>query len=122
MDKLSTAGKWMYLVPFAIFGLNHFMAADMMSSMVPAWLPGGSLWVYLTGAATLAAVVAVAMNKKAKLALALSGVMLVLYALLVHVPTMMSEDPMMKTMGMVSMMKDIMLAGAAWWAIPRVAD
>lgn len=60
-------GRILFAVPFLIFGLFHFTGADNMAGMVPSWLPGGVLWVYLTGVGLVAAPIAVLTGKKAVL-------------------------------------------------------
>ena len=37
----TTIARIIFAIPFLIFGLNHFMKADMMAGMVPSFLPGG---------------------------------------------------------------------------------
>ena len=48
-----------YAIPFAIFGLMHFMKGGDMAGMVPSFIPGGIFWVYLVGVALIAAAVAI---------------------------------------------------------------
>jgi hypothetical protein len=47
MGSLTNLGKYLFLVPFLMFGINHFTKADMMSGMVPSFIPGGAIWVYV---------------------------------------------------------------------------
>lgn len=103
----TTVAKYVFLAPFAIFGLFHFMGADKMAGMVPAWLPGGVAWVYLTGACLIAGPAAVIVGKHAKLACLLMAAMLGGFVLLVHLPSMGSNE-----MAMVGILKDLGLAGA----------
>jgi len=49
MTLLPTAGRFLYALPMAVFGIMHFMNGSAMSGMVP--IPGGVFWVYVTGAA-----------------------------------------------------------------------
>ncbi len=111
MKILESFGKFMYLIPLAIFGLFHFMNAEAMSGMVPSFLPAKVVWVYLTGLALIAAVAAVIMGKKAKLALQLLGLMLLLFAILLWLPGAIGGDQSATTM----FLKDVALAGAAWY-------
>lgn len=111
MKILPTLGKYMYLIPLAIFGLFHFMNAEAMAGMVPSFLPAKVVWVYLTGAALIAAVAAVIMGKKAELALQLLGLMLLLFALLLWLPGAIGGDQTATSM----FLKDFALAGAAWF-------
>ncbi|HUN23739.1 MAG TPA: hypothetical protein PK299_11465 [Anaerolineales bacterium] len=106
-----TFGRYLYSVPIAIFGLLHFLGSGQMAGMVPSWLPGGVLWVYLTGIALIAAAVAILIGKMGRLACQLLGILLIIFALTVHLPNMLSgADPM--ALGQV--LKDLALAGGAW--------
>lgn len=111
MSSITKLGKWLFLVPFVVFGLFHFMNGDKMTGMVPAWLPGGVIWVYLTGAAQWAFVASVILGKYDKLAAVLLAVMLVLFVLLIHLGGMSNPDLAQASMG--NLLKDIGLAGGA---------
>ena len=85
------------LFGFAViaFGLAHFIYLKETAALVPAWLPAHVAWAYLTGAAFLAAGVAVLVNRYASLATALVTVEIGLFTLLVWVPVIAagSRDP-----------------------------
>ena len=46
MNNLINVGRILFALPFAVFGLMHFMAGGDMAGMVPSWGPGGGFWVY----------------------------------------------------------------------------
>ena len=106
---MKTAGKFIYIIPLALFGLMHFANAQQMASMVPSWLPGATFWVYFTGLGLIAAAVALIINKKVTLAMTLLGVELLSFALLIHLPAIIGGDQM----AVASLLKDVSLAGAA---------
>ncbi|MDQ7039544.1 MAG: DoxX family protein [Rhodothermus sp.] len=109
--KFSTlkVGRILYGLTFIIFGVTHFINASMLSGMVP--IPGGVFWVYLTGLAMLAAAVAILTGKQARLACQLLGIMLFIFVLTIHLPTMINQGIMA---GLQSFLKDTALGGAAW--------
>jgi uncharacterized membrane protein len=111
MDIITKQAKYIFALPFAVFGLLHFMMADNMAGLVPAYVPGGVIWVYLTGAALLAASVAIMINKEAKLASFLLGVLMLVFALTIHLAAVIGGDQM----AMSSFLKDTALAGAAFF-------
>lgn len=113
MNVVNSLGRFLFGIPMAIFGIFHFVNAESMAGMVPSWMPGGTIWVYLTGAALILAAVAIMIQKKDRLAAQLLGLMLLLFALLVHLPGLGAEDETAKTMSMIMAMKDIALAGGA---------
>ena len=98
----------LFAVPMAMFGLFHFMNAEAMAEMAPF---GGTIMVYITGVALLAAGVSIIIKKKAALATLLLGVFLILTATLVHVKSLMGGDEM----AMSSILKDVALAGASFF-------
>lgn len=108
---MKKAGKFIYIIPIAVFGIFHFINASAMTAMVPSWLPGAIFWVYLVGLALLAAAVSVIINKQAPLALMLLGVMLIIFVLTMHLPAVIGGNEM--SMG--QLLKDTALAGAAFY-------
>jgi uncharacterized membrane protein YphA (DoxX/SURF4 family) len=119
MNGFLSLGRWLFMLPFAIFGLFHFMNANGMAGMVPSYLPGGVLWVYLTGAALVAATVSMAIGKYDKLAATLLAVFLLILVVLIHLPGAMAGDSTSMSM----MLKDIIMAGAAMmYATDRAQD
>jgi uncharacterized membrane protein len=114
MNKIiEIAGRALWSLPFFMFGMGHFQNAQGMAGMVPSYIPGGIFWVYLTGAAMIAAVVAINIRKQDKLAALLAALLLVVIAVTVHMPGMGAEDQNMKMMAFMGFFKDLGLAGGA---------
>lgn len=112
MDKvLGLVGRILYSVPFVLFGLGHLMNAGQMAGMVPAYIPGGVVWVYVTGAAMILAAVAIITGIQARLACFGLVLMLFIFILTIHLPGMM--NPQMKMMAMMGLFKDTGLMGGA---------
>jgi len=92
MEVLTTAvARALYGLPFVVFGLFHFMKGSEMGGYVPAWVPGGVFWVYFTGAAMLAAGIAIIAKKYAYWAGLGLALLLLLYNLTIHLPGMGDE-------------------------------
>jgi len=117
MNKLDVIGKYLFALPFAVFGLMHFMAANDMAGLVPSAIPGGVIWVYFTGACLVAAAVAIMLGKMAQLAATLLGVLLLVFVLSIHLPAVMGGDQM----AMTTILKDLALAGAAFYYASKQA-
>jgi uncharacterized membrane protein len=107
-------GRVLFALPLAVFGLFHFLNGGQMAGMVPSYFPGGVIWVYLTGAALIAAAVSIIMNKMNKLSGLLLGIMLVIFALTIHLPGGQASMP--------SLLKDLALAGAAFYFSSTAKD
>lgn len=108
---LNIAGRVLFVIPFLAFGIRHLMYAGDMGGMVP--IPGGAIWVYVTGAAMILASVAALTGIQGRLAMMLLALLLVIFAFSIHLPGMMGSDPMIKMGSTVSFYKDLGLAGGA---------
>lgn len=104
----TTVARFLFAIPFAVFGFMHFAAAQQMAGLVP--IPGGVFWVYLTGAAHILAAISIIIQKKAKLGALLLGIMLLIFALSIHLPALLGGDQ--NSMG--QLLKDLSLAGGAF--------
>ncbi len=107
MKSITGLGKYLFAVPMLIFGVFHFMGANDMAGMVP--LPGGVFWVYLTGAALIAAAISIFIGKLDKLAAVLLALMLLIFVFTIHLGGAMSGDQS----AVAGFLKDLALAGGA---------
>lgn len=101
----------MILIPLIGFGVKHLKDGADLASMVPLFIPGGIFWIYLTGLAMLLAVVSAFVGKWDKLAFFLAGVMILIFALTIHLRGVMDGgNPRV----LFDLLKDIGLAGGCW--------
>jgi putative oxidoreductase len=111
MNAILSAGRYLLIVPALIFGVFHLMSANDMAGMVP--IPGGAIWVYITGICMIAAAVSIIIGKYDKLAAALLGLLILIFALSIHLPGVISTGG--EDMGaMSSLLKDLGLVGGSW--------
>jgi uncharacterized membrane protein len=97
----------LYALIMGFFGVSHFLNADNMSAMVPESLPAdGTIWVYITGVALLAAALAILINRFKTLACYLLAVMLLIFVFTLHLQPAMNGNP-------ANLLKDAGLAMAA---------
>ena len=80
------AASVLYGLALVPCGLAHLVYAKETGDMVPAWLPGHTMWAWLTGVAYLAAAAAVLLRVLARHAASLSALMMGLFTLLIWVP------------------------------------
>jgi uncharacterized membrane protein len=72
---------------FMIFsGIQHFLFGQFVALLVPRWIPGPYFWAYFAGVALIAGGVGLMVPKTARLAATLSGVMIFLWFVLLHIP------------------------------------
>jgi uncharacterized membrane protein YphA (DoxX/SURF4 family) len=73
-----------------VFGAVHWMYVGAIAGMIPDWMPGRALWPWVTGAANIAAGLALVSGVLARPASALVGVMFASWILLVHTPRLLA--------------------------------
>ena len=95
-----------------VFGLSHIVYADFTSQMVPAWLPERLFFAYFTGAAHIAAGLAILSGVFARLAARMLALMCASFVLLIHIPGVIGApaDRMQWTMLAVA----LSITGGAW--------
>jgi uncharacterized membrane protein len=111
-----------YALVIAFFGINHFIVGTGMQKMVPTFLPGGIVWVYITGACLIAAAISFLVDKQVRLAGFLLCLFLLLIVLTVHLPAVLeAPDTAARRFPMTNLIKDTGLAAAALLVAARHA-
>ena len=87
----TTFARFLYGLPFVVFGVLHFTKADQMQGIVPSFFPFRVFWVYLTGVALIAAGVSIITRIQARLASLLLAFMLLIFIVLIHIPGLMGS-------------------------------
>jgi uncharacterized membrane protein YphA (DoxX/SURF4 family) len=68
-------------------GIQHFLFAPFVKTLVPAWIPPDqSFWTYFAAVALIAGGAGLMVPRTTRLAAALSGLMIFLWVLLLHIP------------------------------------
>jgi uncharacterized membrane protein YphA (DoxX/SURF4 family) len=85
-EVLGRAGLYLFAFSMLIFGVQHFMYAPYIATLIPAWMPAHLFLTYFTGAAFIAAAIAIATGIQARLGAGLLGLMFLLWTVLLHAP------------------------------------
>jgi len=90
LDKILPFGRLFFAIPMGVFGTEHFTATTFIVRLVPRWIPLHTFWVYLVGVALIAAALSIILEKHARLAATLLGCMLLLFVVLLHIPSIVA--------------------------------
>jgi uncharacterized membrane protein len=113
----------LFAVIMAVFGLHHFSDPENLAIIVPSFLPGSRIWVYLVGSALILAAIAFVLNKQVKLAGYLLALLLVIFVLTIHLRGyLQSGDKEMQSISFINMLKDLGLAACALLIASMPAD
>jgi uncharacterized membrane protein len=86
LEKLIALGLTFEAAALATFGTEHQFLARFIMQGVPAWMPARLFWAYFVGVALIAAALSLALNRCVKWSALLTGIMILLFVLTIHVP------------------------------------
>lgn len=86
LDKFFAMGRYLFALALVVFGVQHFLYAGFIATIVPGWIPWKLFWAYFVGVAFFAAALSIATGKIAKLASTLLGIMFLAWVVILHIP------------------------------------
>lgn len=104
-------GPLLFAVPLALFGMQHFALHDVVVNGVPSWMPAHMFWVWLVGAALIAASLSIMTGRVARLAALLVGIMLFLFVVMIYIPNAASNPG--DRFAFALLFRDLALSGGA---------
>jgi len=104
-------------IPIAFFGVEHFLHPEFapgvpLIKLTPVWIPAHLLWGYLTGAVFVVTGLSLVVNREARLAATLLGLMILLLVLVIYVPIVVT-NPSDIGNGLNSLVDTLLLSGSA---------
>jgi uncharacterized membrane protein len=85
-ETASRFAPWALGAFLAYCGMTHFPYAKYVASLIPPWIPAHMFWTYFAAIALIAGGIGVLVPRTARLAATLSGIMLLSWVFLVHIP------------------------------------
>lgn len=113
MRHISTIGRILYAVPFAVFGLNHFLFVNFYIGSVSSFIPLGPYTIILTGIFLILASLSILFNKYIKISTILLAALLLIFILTIHIPGLFDPDPVKWQMALIELLKDTSLMGGS---------
>jgi uncharacterized membrane protein len=86
LDWLIKSGPCLFAISSIVFGVDHFMFAKFVASLIPPWIPWHLFWAYFTGVVFIATGVGIAIRWLGRFLASMLGLMFLLWFLLLHVP------------------------------------
>jgi uncharacterized membrane protein YphA (DoxX/SURF4 family) len=84
-------GRFLFASLLVVVGVQHFLYARFVATLVPAWIPWHLFWAYFVGVAFFAAAVSIVARKYLGLGAGLLGLMFFLWVILVHSPRVIAS-------------------------------
>lgn len=111
MKNITTIGRILFALPFAVFGINHFLMMDFYMGMLTSFIPKTGFIMILTGLMLIAASISIITKKFVKLSTISLAFLLFIFIITIHIPHLINGFN--STMTLITMLKDISLLGGS---------
>ncbi|RFM29036.1 hypothetical protein [Deminuibacter soli] len=82
---------WLFAAAMLIFGVQHYMYATFIATLIPAWIPAKMFWSYLVMVAFFAAAISLFIRVQSRVAALLLSIMFLLWFVLLHIPRVAAQ-------------------------------
>jgi uncharacterized membrane protein len=83
-----------FAICIAAFGVRNFLKAGAIDTIVPDYMPGGVVWVYITGVCLILAAIAIILNNSlTRPACYLLALLLLVFVVTLHVKPALDGNP-----------------------------
>jgi uncharacterized membrane protein len=86
LQGLVWTGRILLALFFIIAGIQHFQYDKFVGDLIPDYIPAHQFWTYFAAIALLAGGIGILINRTVYLAALLSGIMVFLWFILLHIP------------------------------------
>ena len=111
MKNLTTAGRVLFALPFALFGINHFIMMDYYVGMLTSFIPLGGYTIILTGLIMIAVSISIITRRYIRLSTLILAGLLLIFILTIHLPHLFNVTE--KAPVLIALLKDISLMGGS---------
>lgn len=82
-----------YLFAFCLiaFGIQHFMYAEFIQTLIPDWIPGKTVWSYIVRFGFLLAALSLMINRQVRLGMLLLGILFLTWVVVLHAPRALAK-------------------------------
>lgn len=111
MKNLTNLGRILFALPFAVFGINHFLMMDYYVGMLTSFIPLGAYTIILTGLVLIAVSISILTKKFVRQSTLILAALLLIFILTIHIPHLFKgeETPTI----LIALLKDISLMGGS---------
>jgi putative oxidoreductase len=114
MKKITTAGRILFALPFAIFGINHFVMMDYYTGMLTSFIPLGAYTIILTGILMILTSISIMTKKYIMQSTVILASLLFLFIITIHIPHLINSPDINATrITLIALLKDISLMGGS---------
>jgi uncharacterized membrane protein len=90
-SKLIVTARYIFLLALIVFGVQHYMYLNFITTLIPAWLPAHLFWAWLVMIVFFATALSLLIQKLAKLSALLLAIMFLLWVIILHLPRVVAS-------------------------------
>jgi uncharacterized membrane protein len=113
-SKLIPYGKIFFSTTLIVFGIDHFLYTETVAALVPDWISGHIFWTYFAGVALIGSGVAIILNIQRRLISLLTGIMIFIWFLILHIPRAFAHPEIAKGNEVTSVFEALAFSGIAF--------
>ena len=114
LERLALFGRFFFGVMLLVFGIDHFLYAKGVATLVPNWIPFSLFWTYFAGVALIGAGVSIITRFQIRLAAILTGIMIFTWFLVLHIPRAVAMPQDLNGNEVTSVMQSLAFSGVAF--------
>jgi len=111
MKNITTIGRILFALPFAVFGINHFLMMDYYMGMLTSFIPKTGFIMILTGIMLILASISILTKKFVTISTILLAFLLFIFIVTIHIPHLIHEVDTTTTL--ITLLKDVSLMGGS---------
>jgi len=111
MKNITTIGRILFALPFAVFGINHFIMLDYYLGIITSFIPLGAYTIILTGIMLITVSISIIVKKFIKISTIILAILLFLFIITIHIPHLINGHE--QTVTLIALLKDISLMGGS---------
>lgn len=114
MKKITSAGRILFALPFAIFGINHFVMMDYYTGMLTSFIPMGAYTIIITGILMILTSISIMTKKYIVQSTIILASLLFLFIVTIHIPNLINSSDINATrITLIALLKDVSLMGGS---------
>lgn len=111
MNNLTSTGRFLFAIPFALFGINHFLMLDYYVGMLTSFTPFGAYTIMLIGVVMIGISISIIIKWQVRFAAYVLAALLLIFILAIHIPHLFTATD--KTVVIIALLKDTSLMGGS---------
>ena len=113
LERIIPFGGVFFSITIISFGITHFMYADFVATLVPAWMPDHLFWTYFAAVTLIASGICIILKVRQGAVALLLALMLFIWVFTVHLPLAIKNQSVMRGNDLSSMFDALAFCGTA---------